>query len=107
MKKILLIALFLLLVSYSLFQARALILGPQVSIETPRDGETVREPLLTLSGKSRNAAWLELNGAQIFTDENGYWEEKLLVSSGLSIMTIKVRDRFGRVDTDEVRIILN
>jgi hypothetical protein len=92
------------LTGYVFFQARALILGPQVSIESPRDGEVVTEEVVSVSGQSRDIAWIELNGRQIFTDQDGFWEEKLLVSSGASIMTVKARNRFGRIDEESVLI---
>lgn len=96
----------LLLVFYVLFQARFLILGPQIDIETPRDAEEVVDPLLTISGTAHNVAWLTLNGRQIFTDEEGLWSEKLLLSPGISIMTVSGRDRFGRERVRQVRVIL-
>jgi hypothetical protein len=92
---------------YILFQARFLILGPQVWIESPRDGAVAEAPAITISGEARNAAWISLNGRQIFTDEEGQWEETLIVSKGLSIMTVAVKDRFGRERRESVRIILN
>ncbi len=95
------------LIGYFLFEARFLILGPQITIESPKDGEIVSDRVVTLIGRTRNAAWISLNGRQIFTDEEGHWSEKLIVSEGLSIMTVSVRDRFGRTREETVRIILN
>jgi hypothetical protein len=106
-KYALLILLFLLLTSYSLFQARFLILGPQIWINYPEDGATVENSLVTIEGDARNVAWISLNDHQIFTDESGKWSEKLIVSQGLSIMTVKARDRFGRVTEKQIRIVLN
>ncbi len=106
-KQWLLFGLFLLLILYFLFQARFLVLGPQITISTPRDGQEVSNPVVTATGQVRNAAWISLNGRQIFTDEDGRWEEKLIVAEGLSIMTVRVRDRFGREKEESVRIIFN
>ena len=105
-KSALIITLFLLLITYSLFQARFLILGPQVWITSPRDGSVVENPLIIIEGRAKNAAWISLNDRQIFTNENGVWEEKLLVSDGPSIMTVKARDRFGRETEKSVQIVL-
>ena len=105
-KKSLFILLGQVLFLYILFQARFLLLGPQVSIATPQDGETAG-PVVTVSGRARNAAWISLNGKQIFTDEKGLWEEKLIVSPGVSIMTVTVRDRFGREEEESVRVVFN
>lgn len=97
----------LLLVLYILFQARFLILGPRVTIDSPRDGEMVSTSTVTLSGSAYNISWISLNGRQIFTDEEGQWQEKLLLSPGASIMTVKVRDRFGREKEESIRLIFN
>ncbi len=96
----------ILLIVYSLYQARALLVGPQVWIESPQDGETVENPLVVIAGQAKNVAWISLNDRQIFTDENGRWSEKLVVSKGISIMTVRARDRFGRETEERVRIIL-
>jgi hypothetical protein len=102
-----LVVLGILLVLYIIFQARFLIVGPQVSIHSPKDGEVVASEIVRVSGKALNIAWISLNGRQIFTDENGAWEETLLVSPGVSIMTVAVRDRFGRERQESARIIFN
>ncbi len=95
-----------LLVLYILFQARFVILGPRVWIDSPTDGEAVTEPILTITGRAQNAAWLTLNGSQIYTDQEGLWSEKLPLSEGPSIMTVEVRDRFGREAEKRITIIL-
>ncbi|MDP2642111.1 MAG: hypothetical protein Q8P21_02385 [bacterium] len=102
-----LIILGILLVAYSLFEARFLILGPQVWVESPKDGHTVESPLVVVRGRAKNVAWISLNGRQIFTDEEGEWSEKLIVSRGLSIMTVEARDRFGRETEETLRVVLN
>lgn len=104
--KLLFVVLFLLLVGYSLFQARALIVGPRIWITNIEDGYVAMGPLVIVEGQSENIAWLSLNDRQIFTDEEGFWSEKLIVSKGLNVMTMRARDRFGRETENQVRIIL-
>ena len=103
----LLIILSLLLVAYSLYQARSFLTGPRIWIESPQDGAVVANAVVTIEGRSRNIAWISLNDRQIFTDEKGWWSEKLIVSQGTSIMTVKARDRFGRQTEKSVRIVFN
>ena len=105
-KHVFLTVLFLLLTSYSLYEARFLILGPQIWIENPQDGQVVTEPLVMIQGRSKNIAWISLNDRQIFTDEEGVWSEKLLVREGVSIMTVSARDRFGREIKKSIQIVL-
>ena len=63
--------------------------------------------MINLSGRARDAAWLTLNGDQIFTDKEGFWQETLIVSRGMSIMTVTAKDRFGREKSTSIRIIFN
>jgi len=106
-RSLLLILGLVLLVSYSFYQARSIILGPQISITNITDGEVVENPLVIIEGRARNISWISLNDRQIFTDEEGRWSEKLIVSSGTSIITVKARDRFGRERKKSLQVILN
>ena len=103
-KKIVLVLGVVALIVYFLFQARFLILGPEVKITYPVNGSSVEETSITVGGSSRNVAWISLNGRQIYTDENGLWQEKLLVGTGTSIITVRTQDRFGREETDQISV---
>ncbi len=92
---------------YCLFQARFLVFGPGITVFYPLDGAVATSSVIRITGQARNAARLTLNGSPIFTDERGYWEEKLILSPGTSIMTVLVRDRFGREAESHVRITFN
>jgi len=101
-----LLSLGFILALYVVFQARFIILGPQISIDYPRDAQEVTDPLLIMRGTAHNVARIELNWRQIFADREGTWSEKLLLSPGVSIMTVNARDRFGRETEEQVRVIL-
>lgn len=105
-KHVLVIIFFVILVGYSIFQARFLILGPRISIISPLDGAITDSEIIILEAKIKNASWITLNGRQVFTDEKGNLEEKLILSEGLSIMTLKARDRFGREREEEIRVYM-
>ncbi|OHA91502.1 MAG: hypothetical protein A2832_00630 [Candidatus Zambryskibacteria bacterium RIFCSPHIGHO2_01_FULL_44_22b] len=107
MRRTILIVLFSILVIYSIYQGRFLILGPQIWVDNIKDGETVAEPVITVAGRAKNVAWISLNDRQIFTDEEGYWSEKLVVSEGVSFISIKARDRFGHEVNKNLQIVLN
>lgn len=79
-------------VSYGIYQARAYLSGPRVFIES----KTQNGPLLALAGTAERIAFLSLQGKQIFTDENGRWQEMVLLLPGYNSMAVVARDRFGR-----------
>lgn len=91
------IALFIIIIlSYALFQARNIILGPVIKIETPENGTSLDYSLVNIKGTAKNISLISMNDRQIFIDEHGEFSEKLLLSYGYNIITIKARDRFGR-----------
>ena len=80
---------------YVLWQARFLLLGPQITlIEEPYRISDTR--IITLSGQANNITRITLNGRQIFTDPTGYFREALVLENGYTIATIAASDRYGR-----------
>ena len=106
-RKILFLVLFLLLGSYSLFQARFLILGPNISIISPKDGARIDSPVVLVEGVAKNIAYISLDDRPIFIDPKGNFSEKLIAPSGLSIITMRARDRFGRQTEKTIRVVYN
>src|SRR4051812_35166149 len=107
MKKFSYLAFSLLLVAYILFQARYLILGPRISIDTPTDNESVSVPVLMVEGTAKNTASLTLDDRLIYMDKAGHWQEKLILSPGLNIIKVDAKDRFGRGAEKLLRVVLN
>jgi hypothetical protein len=102
-----LIALFGLIGLYALFQARFVILGPSISVYTPSNGASLPSPVVTVSGKATNIAYISLNDRPIFVDQDGHWSEKLIAPEGLSIMTVRAQDRFGRSTEKQIEVMVN
>lgn len=90
-------ALFLLgLLAYGVFEARFLILGPSITVETPENGAFVTENTVIVEGKTSNISRIALNDRPIFIDEAGRFAERLVLSEGYTIMKLTIADRFGR-----------
>ncbi len=107
MKKVLAGLVFALLVTYILFQARFLILGPRIFVVSPQDNQALNDPLLTISGRVENAVSLTLDDRPIYPDQSGVWAEKLLVGPGLNIIKLDAKDRFGRETETLLHVVLN
>ncbi len=94
----------LLLVSYGIFNARNLIMGPTIEIFSPAKDMETEENVLTLKGKARNITFISVNEKSIFVDMEGLFEEKLLLSPGSNIIEIKARDRFKKETRKTIKI---
>lgn len=84
--------------AYTLFQARFLIAGPEITLtETIPSIQTER--LVTLIGTAQNITKLTLNDREIYTDRAGHFQEALVLENGYTIATLKAEDRYGRRET--------
>lgn len=80
---------------YALFQARYLIIGPEITLTTePKIRQN--ELKVTLEGTAYNISRLWLNDRQIYTNEQGVFEEALILENGYTVATIRAEDRYGR-----------
>lgn len=101
------LALLLVLLSaaYGLFQARAFIQGPRLTVTSPQSGETIRDDLLVIHGSVKNSNEVRINGRTIATDTSGAFTETLVTPAGMGDILVEARDRFGR-SVDERFMVL-
>ena len=94
------------ILGYSLFQAQKLISGPIIEVFTPQNGATYNQTLIEISGRARNIAYLNLNDKPIFTDKNGYFKEKILLSPGYNVIKLDAKDKFKKYTEKRLELIL-
>jgi hypothetical protein len=82
-------------VVYVVFQARFLILGPQITLAPTHPGRH-NQPVVTLTGSATNITRLWLNDRLIYTDRDGHFTEALVLENGYTIATLTAEDRYGR-----------
>lgn len=104
-KLLLCIGAFAVLFGYAAFRAKDLVLGPRLEIASPSSGAVIDESLVEIQGEAKNISFLTLNGNKIFTDEEGFFKEKLLLSYGYNVITVAAKDRFGRVNTKTIQLV--
>jgi len=83
---------------YVLFQARFLIMGPQITLDQ-EPALLNNERQISLSGTAYNIARIWLNDRQIFTDAEGNFTEALILENGYTVATLRAEDRYGREAT--------
>jgi hypothetical protein len=96
---------FLCILVYGGIQGRAFLEGPAITIISPENGATVEDPGLFIRGVAERISYLTLNGRQIFVDEEGRFEEKLLLPRGYTILVIEARDKFDRSTKEVLQIV--
>jgi hypothetical protein len=96
----------ILLVGYTLFQAKNLIRGPVLVILEPKDGATVPYEIVTVKGTTENVSAITLNDSPIFIDKEGKFNEKIVAPVGYSIVKLSAKDRFGTEVIKYLHLIL-
>lgn len=83
------------LLAYIVFQARFLLIGPQITLT---DSLPLRqnERRVYLTGVTHNISHLWLNDRPIFTNAEGIFKEALVLENGYTIATLRAEDRYGR-----------
>lgn len=85
----------LLVLAFVLYQARFLIIGPQIVLrDSPSGPQNVRE--IALKGTAYNISHLWLNDRPIYTDAKGNFDESIVLENGYSVATLRAVDRYGR-----------
>ena len=80
---------------YVLFQARFLLIGPQLwLVEEPDFRQSDR--IVILHGSASNISRLWLNGRPVFTDPAGDFAVPVVLENGLTHTTLEAADRYNR-----------
>lgn len=78
-----------------------IVTGPVIIVTEPVNGAVLSESLIEVVGTTKNISSINLNNRQIFIDESGAFREKLILSPGYNIITLRAKDKFG-IETTEI-----
>lgn len=95
-KKILFVALVLIVSAYAGFELRNSLIGPTLTVQTPLPGDTLPSPMTTVTGTATHISFLYLNGRQIYTNESGIFEETVVLPRGYNVLTLEAIGRFNK-----------
>jgi len=84
------------LLAYGLMEARPLLLGPRIVLDSPADGQAFPDGFVAVSGTAYRTRTLMLDGAPLLIDESGKFYTLLTLPSGGAILSLTATDRFGR-----------
>ena len=96
MKRLLIIIALMAIVGYGVFEARRIIAGPSLSIDSPLDGSATSTTLVTVVGRVQNISFLTINDKPASADEEGQFVYRYSPPMGYTALTARATDRFGR-----------
>lgn len=95
------------ILGYTYFQMQSLVTGPIITVLEPQNGAVVTSSHIEIKGTTKNISSINLNDRLIFIDESGAFKEKLLLSPGYNIITLRAEDKFGRNTKDTLELVYN
>jgi len=85
----------LVIISYAGFQARKIVEGPDLKLNSPLSG-VQSASVVDVAGIASNIKEITLNGTPIFIDEQGNFSEKVPLSAGYNVIRIEAKDKFNK-----------
>lgn len=98
--------LFLFIVTFAFFRSKDLIFGVKIKNVSLVDGVELSEKSQKVTGNAKNAIKLSLNGREISLDQDGNFDETIILASGYNIINIKAEDKFKHEDEKNYQLIL-
>lgn len=98
------IALVLITAGYGLFEARALLAGPLLSVDFPQNGALVYGTLYEVRGDASQVSRVSINGRTASLDKHGSFNEPFLTPKGGGTLVVRAEDRFGRMSERRIDI---
>ena len=90
---------------YSFYQSRNIFTGPTITVNEPKNGSTVSEQMIKISGIVKNIKKISLNDRPIYIDEAGAFSERLLLSEGYNILKVSAWDKFNKKTEKLIEVV--
>ncbi len=91
---------------YFFHQSKAYIIGPQINVITPINGETLAHSYVLIKGEVENVSNLSVNGYPVLAGNFGNFETGLLLAKGYNIIEISAKDNFGRTAVKKLEVVI-
>lgn len=86
----------ILLASYGVAKGLPVVLGPHLTLSSPKDGQTFTDGFVLVEGVAMRTENLSLNGAPLLIDASGHFSTTLVLPHGSAILSLTATDRFRK-----------
>lgn len=96
--------LLLLFIAYIVFQSRAFLFSPRLSLSTP---EIIRATIgqeIHVEGFAPLSSRVSINGQDIALDREGKFSQSLVIQKDTSAVEIRVANRFGKENVKTIKV---
>jgi hypothetical protein len=78
------------------YNVRDMVFGAPLVIHTVADGSTITGDYVAITGNAQHAGSLTINDRPIGVDENGNFNDGVILSPGYNIVKVAETDQFGK-----------
>lgn len=103
---ILLAILLLAFAGLALFEMNRFFRGPELSLAGVSNGDTLTEPLVTVTGTAKNSTRIIMNGKAMPAPVDGIFSYDILLAPGYNLVTIETEDARGKSESKNISIVL-
>lgn len=96
---------FLLIIGFAFINSIGLLFGVKIKNVNIVDGSKMTSNVLDVTGNTRNAKNVTLNGREISIDKAGNFNETIILHSGYNVITITAKDKFGNMDEKNYQLM--
>lgn len=86
----------LIIIAYALFESHSLIEGPEIIIFEPKSGSLITTSSTNIIGQAFRIQEIRLNGRPILIDQDGNFNETILLAPGYNSSLFFAKDKFDR-----------
>lgn len=81
---------------YFYFQFSTVFFSPKLVIDNPRDGQTIAQSVVNVSGKTDQYATVTVDGVDVYVEFDGQFKKSLFVFSGTKKIEVIAKNRLGK-----------
>ncbi len=97
---------FIIIASFLFFQYRSAFFNPSLKVDNPSENQTVNSLTVEVRGETDPNATLSINNEQVSINSDGNFKKEITVFPGDTSINFQVENRFGRVTTKKVKILV-
>lgn len=77
---------------------------PYLFVSSPASDVSVDVSEITVKGETEREVAVEINGENVFVDQEGHFEEVIMLQPGRNEIIIEAKNRFGRAKREEINV---
>lgn len=90
---------------YVASQVSSVLTPPKLAVNEPSSDETISGNSIVVSGKAEVGADVSINDQAVFLDQNGQFNENVILSEGLNQIQITAKNKFDKVSSVTRKIV--